>query len=129
MSDGKLHKGYEMKNRYIESFEKAQIQDRQVPSFKAGDTVKLGIRIVEGDKTRIQYFEGVCICIRGSGVGKTFTVRKIGANNIGVEKTFPLYSESLESIEVLRIGRVRRARLYYLRNRRGKAARIKEDRS
>ena len=115
-----------MKNRYIESFEKAQIQDRQVPLFKAGDTVKLGIRIVEGDKTRIQNFEGVCICIRGNGVDKTFTIRKIGANNVGVEKTFPLYSESLDSIEVLRIGRVRRAKLYYLRTRRGKAARIKE---
>lgn len=118
-----------MKNRYIESFEKAQIKDKQVPSFKAGDTIKLGIRIVEGDKTRIQNFEGVCICIRGNGVGKTFTVRKIGANNIGVEKTFPLYSESLESINVLRVGRVRRARLYYLRDRKGKAARIKEYRS
>ena len=118
-----------MKNRYIESFEKAQIQDRQAPLFKAGDTVRLGIRIVEGDKTRIQNFEGVCICIRGNGVDKTFTIRKIGANNVGVEKTFPLYSESLESINVLRVGKVRRARLYYLRDRKGKAARIKEDRS
>ncbi|OBV28701.1 50S ribosomal protein L19 [Helicobacter sp. CLO-3] len=115
-----------MKNRYIESFEKAQLQDKKVPQFKAGDTIKLGIRIVEGDKTRIQYFEGVCICIRGNGVDRTFTVRKIGANNIGVEKIFPLYSQSLESIEVLRVGRVRRARLYYLRDRKGKAARIKE---
>ncbi len=117
-----------MKNRYIESFEKAQIQGKQVPTFKAGDTIRLGIRIAEGDKTRIQNFEGVCISIRGNGVDRTFTIRKIGANNIGVEKTFPLYSESLESIEVLRIGRVRRAKLFYLRSRRGKAARIKEDR-
>ncbi len=121
----------EMKNRYIENFEKAQIQNKnkQVPSFKAGDTIKLGIRIVEGDKSRIQNFEGICISIRGNGVDRTFTIRKIGANNIGVEKTFPLYSESLESIEVLRIGRVRRAKLFYLRDRKGKAARIKEDRS
>ncbi len=117
-----------MKNRYIESFEKAQIGDKKVPQFKAGDTIKLGIRIVEGEKSRIQNFEGVCICIRGNGVDSTFTVRKVGANNIGVEKTFPLYSDSLESIQVLRVGKVRRARLYYLRNRKGKAARIKEDR-
>lgn len=117
-----------MKNRYIENFEKSQIGDKKVPQFKAGDTIKLGIRIVEGDKMRIQNFEGVCICIRGNGVDSTFTVRKIGANNVGVEKTFPLYSDSLESIQVLRVGRVRRARLYYLRDRKGKAARIKEDR-
>ncbi|RDU55098.1 50S ribosomal protein L19 [Helicobacter sp. MIT 00-7814] len=115
-----------MKNRYIESFQKAQIGEKKVPHFKAGDTIKLGIKIMEGDKSRIQNFEGVCIAIRGNGVDRTFTVRKIGANNIGVEKTFPLYSESLDSIQVLRIGRVRRAKLYYLRNRSGKAARIKE---
>lgn len=115
-----------MKNRYIESFQKAQIGEKKVPHFKAGDTIKLGIKIMEGDKSRIQNFEGVCIAIRGNGVDRTFTVRKIGSNNIGVEKTFPLYSESLDSIQVLRIGRVRRAKLYYLRNRSGKAARIKE---
>ncbi len=118
--------GKMMKNRYIESFEKAQIGDRKVPSFKAGDTIRLGIQIKEGEKTRIQNFEGICISIRGNGVDRTFTVRKMGANNIGVEKTFPLYSASLNSIEVLRIGRVRRAKLYYLRDRKGKAARIKE---
>ncbi len=115
-----------MKNRYIESFEKAQIGDKKVPQFKAGDTIRLGIQITEGDKSRIQNFEGICIAIRGNGVDRTFTVRKMGANNIGVEKTFPLYSASLASIEVLRIGRVRRAKLYYLRDRKGKAARIKE---
>ena len=115
-----------MKNRYIESFQKAQICDKKVPQFKAGDTIRLGIKIQEGDKSRIQNFEGVCIAIRGNGVDRTFSVRKMGANNIGVEKTFPLYSESLDSIQVLRIGRVRRAKLYYLRARSGKAARIKE---
>lgn len=115
-----------MKNRYIESFEKAQIGDKKVPTFKAGDTVKLGIRIKEGEKSRIQYFEGICISIRGNGVDRTFTIRKMGANNIGVEKTFPIYSESLDTIDVLRIGRVRRAKLYYLRDRKGKSARIKE---
>ncbi len=115
-----------MKNRYIESFEKAQIDGKVVPQFKAGDTIRVGIKIKEGDKSRTQNFEGVCISIRGNGVDRTFTVRKMGANNIGVEKIFPLYSDSLDKIEVLRIGRVRRAKLYYLRNRRGKAARIKE---
>ena len=115
-----------MKNRYIESFQKAQIGDKKVPQFKAGDTIRLGIKIQEGDKSRIQNFEGVCIAIRGNGVDRTFSVRKMGANNIGVEKTFPFYSESLDSIQVLRIGRVRRAKLYYLRARSGKAARIKE---
>ena len=115
-----------MKNRYIEGFEKAQIGDKKVPAFKAGDTIRLGIQIKEGEKTRIQNFEGVCISIRGNGVDRTFTIRKMGANNIGVEKTFPFYSASLQSIEVLRIGRVRRAKLYYLRDRKGKAARIKE---
>ncbi len=115
-----------MKNRYIEHFEKAQIEGKNVPQFKAGDTLRVGIKIQEGDKVRVQNFEGVCIAIRGNGVDRTFTVRKMGANNIGVEKIFPIYSDSLEKIEVLRIGRVRRAKLYYLRNRRGKAARIKE---
>lgn len=115
-----------MQNRYIEMFEQSQIKDKTIPNFKAGDTIKIGITIKEGDKTRIQYFEGICISVRGSGVNKTFRVRKIGANNIGVEKNFPIYSESLASIEVVRIGRVRRAKLYYLRDRKGKSARIKE---
>lgn len=115
-----------MKNRYIESFEKAQIGEKKVPHFKAGDTLRVGIKIIEGDKSRIQNFEGICIAVRGSGVDRTFTVRKIGANNIGVEKIFPIFSDSIDKIEVLRIGRVRRAKLYYLRTRRGKAARIKE---
>lgn len=117
-----------MRNKYIESFEQAQIANKQIPDFKAGDTLRLAIRIQEGEKSRIQHFEGVCIAIRGSGTGKTFTVRKIGANNVGVERIFPLYSESLESITVVRRGKVRRAKLYYLRNRRGKSARIEEQR-
>jgi len=115
-----------MRNRYIEAFEQAQIGDKQVPEFKAGDTVRLGVRIKEGNKTRVQRFEGVCIAIRGTGVNRTFTIRKMGANNVGVERIFPIYSESLETIEVLKRGRVRRAKLYYLRELRGKAARIKE---
>jgi len=115
-----------MRNRYIEAFEQAQIAGKQVPEFKAGDSVRLGVRIKEGDKTRVQRFEGVVISIRGEGTGRTFMVRKMGANNVGVERIFPLYSDSLENIEVIKVGRVRRAKLYYLRSRRGKAARIKE---
>ncbi|NDJ27480.1 50S ribosomal protein L19 [Campylobacter sp. MIT 12-8780] len=115
-----------MKNKYIQQFEDAQIKEKKVPDFRAGDTLKLAIRIKEGDKSRIQNFEGLCIARRGNGTGETFIVRKMGANNIGVERIFPIYSESLESISVLRRGRVRRARLFYLRDRRGKAARIKE---
>ncbi|HEH5067450.1 TPA: 50S ribosomal protein L19 [Campylobacter coli] len=115
-----------MKNKYIEQFEAKQIEGKNVPEFRAGDTLRLAIRIKEGDKTRIQNFEGICIARRGNGVDETFIVRKMGANNVGVERIFPIYSESLESITVVRKGRVRRARLFYLRNRRGKAARIKE---
>lgn len=115
-----------MRNKYIEQFENKQLEGKKVPQFRAGDTLRLAIRIREGDKSRIQNFEGICIARRGTGVGETFIVRKIGANNVGVERIFPLYSESLEEIAVLRKGRVRRARLFYLRNRRGKAARIKE---
>jgi len=115
-----------MRNRYIEAFEASQIANKEIPQFRAGDTVRVGVEIVEGNKKRIQNFEGVCISIRGAGTGKTFTVRKIGANNIGVERIFPLYSESIKSIDVVRRGKVRRAKLYYLRSRKGKAARIKE---
>ncbi len=115
-----------MKNRYIESFEKSQIESKNIPEFRAGDTVRVAVNIKEGEKTRIQNFEGVCIAIRGEGTGKTFIVRKIGANNVGVERIFPLYSDSIENIDVVRRGRVRRAKLFYLRGLRGKAARIKE---
>ncbi len=115
-----------MRNKYIESFEKAQLENKNVPEFRAGDTVRVAVSIKEGSKTRIQNYEGLCIAIRGQGTGRTFNVRKMGANSIGVERIFPLYSDSIESIEVLRRGRVRRAKLYYLRELKGKAARIKE---
>ena len=115
-----------MKNKYIESFEKAQLEGKTVPEFRAGDTLRVAVTITEGNKTRVQNYEGVCIAIRGEGTGRTFNVRKIGANSVGVERTFPLYSESIDSITVLRRGRVRRAKLFYLRERKGKAARIKE---
>ncbi|NPA27962.1 MAG: 50S ribosomal protein L19 [Epsilonproteobacteria bacterium] len=115
-----------MRNRYIEAFENAQVEKKNIPEFRAGDTLRVAVRIKEGNKERVQNFEGVCIAIRGAGTGKTFTVRKIGANNVGVERIFPLYSDSIEKIEVLRRGKVRRAKLFYLRDRKGKAARIKE---
>ncbi len=115
-----------MRNKYIESFEKAQLEEKNIPEFRAGDTVRVAVRIKEGNKERIQNYEGVCISIRGEGTGRTFNVRKIGANSVGVERVFPLYSDSIEGIEVVRRGRVRRAKLFYLRDRRGKAARIKE---
>jgi len=117
-----------MRNRYIEAFEAKQIEGKNIPEFRPGDTVRVAVEIKEGDKKRIQNFEGVVIAIRGVGTGKTFTVRKIGANNIGVERIFPLYSESIAGIEVVRKGKVRRAKLYYLRNKTGKQARIKERR-
>ena len=99
----------------------------EVPEFSPGDTVRVGYRIREGNKERIQAFEGVCIKRRGSGTAETFTVRKI-SSGIGVERVFPLHAPTVEGIEVIRRGRVRRAKLYYLRGLRGKAARIREKR-
>lgn len=115
-----------MKNRYIASFEAAQIESKEIPQFRAGDTVRLGIEIKEGEKKRVQSFEGIVIARHGEGVSSTFIVRKIGANSVGVERIFPLYSDSIKSFEVLRRGKVRRAKLHYLRGLTGKAARIKE---
>jgi len=115
-----------MRNRYIVAFEEAQIGEKKAPQFRAGDTLKLGVEIKEGTKTRVQSFEGVVIALRGTGTSRTFTIRKIGANSIGVERIFPLYSDSLKSIEVLRKGKIRRAKLHYLRQLTGKASKIKE---
>ncbi len=115
-----------MRNKYIEQFEQSQLENKSVPEFRAGDTLRVAVRIKEGEKERVQNFEGVCIALRGTGTGRTMTVRKIGANSIGVERIFPIYSESIESITVLRRGRVRRAKLFYLRGLKGKKARIKE---
>ena len=96
-----------------------------IPQFKAGDTVSIGVRVIEGEKSRIQLFEGVVIAISsGSGSSKTFTVRKI-SNGVGVERIFPFHSPNLDSVEVIKKGRVRRAKLYYLRDRVGKAAKVK----
>ena len=99
----------------------------EVPEFRAGDTVKVHVRVVEGSKERIQVFQGVVISRRGGGTRETFTVRKI-SGGIGGERVFPLHSPILDKIEVVRRGRVRRAKLYYLRSLRGKAARIEERR-
>jgi len=96
-----------------------------VPPFRAGDTVRVNVRVKEGDKERVQAFEGVCIARRGAGVSASFTVRKI-SNGIGVERIFPLHSPMLADINVVRRGRVRRAKLFYLRALTGKATRIKE---
>ncbi len=115
-----------MKNKYIAAFENAQIAGKAIPEFRAGDSLRLAVTIKEGDKSRVQNYEGVCISVRGEGTAKTITVRKIGANGVGIERIFPIYSDSLNSIEVLRRGRVRRAKLFYLRDRAGKSARIKE---
>ena len=98
---------------------------RDLPAFRAGDTVRVNVRVKEGEKERIQAFEGVCIARRGVGVSQTFTVRKI-SNGVGVERIFPLHSPMLADINVVRRGRVRRAKLYYLRSLTGKATRIKE---
>lgn len=97
----------------------------EVPSFKAGDTIRVHYKIIEGKSERIQVFEGICITFKGSGLRKTFTVRKI-SHGIGVERTFPLYSPKIAKIEVVRPGKVRRAKLFYLREKIGKEGRIKE---
>jgi large subunit ribosomal protein L19 len=98
---------------------------KTIPDFKSGDTVRVGYRVKEGNRTRTQAYEGVCISRNGGGISASFTVRKISFGE-GVERVFPLYSTNIEFIEVVRRGRVRRAKLYYLRSRRGKSARIAE---
>ncbi|MDQ6522411.1 50S ribosomal protein L19 [Nocardioides sp. LHD-245] len=98
-----------------------------VPDFRAGDTVKVHVKVIEGSRSRVQIFQGVVIRIHGSGVGRTFTVRKVSFG-VGVERTFPLHSPIFEAIEVVTRGDVRRAKLYYLRNLTGKKAKIKERR-
>jgi large subunit ribosomal protein L19 len=98
---------------------------RPIPDFRPGDTVQVNVKVVEGDRTRVQAYEGVCIARNGGGLQESFTVRKISYGE-GVERVFPVYSPLIESIKVVRTGKVRRAKLYYLRDRRGKSARIAE---
>ena len=114
----------------IEQLEKEQAEKiaakRTLPDFSPGDTVRVSVRVVEGSRTRVQAFEGVCIARSGSGLNESFTVRKISYGE-GVERVFPVYSPLVEGVEIVRRGKVRRAKLYYLRNLRGKAARIVEN--
>ena len=116
-----------MKN--IEEINKASVQKilakKKLPKFFAGDAITVGVRIVEGKRERIQYFEGVCIAKKNRDINSSFTVRKISFGE-GVERTFALYSSIVSSIKIIRSGKVRRAKLYYLRNRKGKSARISE---
>ncbi len=113
----------------IQQLEQEQIDrlvaERPIPDFAPGDTLRVNVKVIEGTRERVQAFEGVCIARRNRGLNSAFTVRKISYGE-GVERVFPLYSPRIDSIEVMRRGRVRRAKLYYLRGRRGKAARIAE---
>jgi large subunit ribosomal protein L19 len=113
----------------IEQLEREQVtratRERQVPDFRPGDTLRVNVKVIEGNRERVQAFEGVCIARRNRGINSAFTVRKISYGE-GVERVFPLYSPRIDGIEVIRRGRVRRAKLYYLRGRTGKAARIVE---
>ncbi|HDP2740926.1 TPA: 50S ribosomal protein L19 [Staphylococcus aureus] len=111
-------------HKLIEAVTKSQLRT-DLPSYRPGDTLRVHVRIIEGTRERIQVFEGVVIKRRGGGVSETFTVRKI-SSGVGVERTFPLHTPKIEKIEVKRRGKVRRAKLYYLRSLRGKAARIQE---
>jgi large subunit ribosomal protein L19 len=111
----------------LRELEQEQLR-QDMPQFSPGDTVRVLYRVREGEKERIQAFEGVCIGRRGGGISETFTVRKI-SSGIGVERVFPLHAPTVKGVEIVRRGRVRRAKLYYLRGLRGKAARIQEKRS
>ena len=114
-----------MANDVMGIIEATQLREEDFPNFGPGDTVNVHVRVIEGDKERIQKYQGVVIAKKGSGSNKSFTVRKI-SNGIGVERIFPFNSPKIAKLEIVRRGRVRRAKLYYLRDRRGKAARIKE---
>ena len=110
----------------VDQVASASLRD-DLPEFRAGDTLKVHVKVIEGNRSRVQVFQGVCIKVQGSGVGRTFTVRKL-SYGVGVERTFPLHTPTVTKIEVLRRGDVRRAKLYYLRGRTGKAAKIREKR-
>ena len=110
----------------LDAVDAASLRD-DIPSFRAGDTLKVHVKVVEGTRSRIQVFQGVVIARQGGGVSETFTVRKVSFG-VGVERTFPVHSPVIEKIEVVSRGDVRRAKLYYMRNRHGKAARIREKR-
>src|SRR5918912_30386 len=117
-----------MSQQILEEIERRQFK-ADIPEFRVGDTVRVGVRVVEGNRERTQEFEGVVIRRRSGGINENFTVRRIASHGIGVERTFLLHSPRIDKIEVTRKGRVRRAKLYYLRGLTGKAARIKEKRT
>ena len=109
----------------LEAEQAARLPGSKMPEFRPGDTVVVNVKVTEGDRTRVQAYEGVCIARSGSGINENFTVRKISYGE-GVERVFPVYSPIIDSVKVVRRGKVRRAKLYYLRDRRGKSARIAE---
>ena len=109
----------------IEAEHAAKLPGAKIPDFRPGDTIVVNVKVVEGERTRVQAYEGVCIARSGAGLNESFTVRKISYGE-GVERVFPIYSPMIDSVKVLRKGKVRRAKLYYLRDRRGKSARIAE---
>jgi large subunit ribosomal protein L19 len=111
----------------VESLEKSLQANPKVPKINSGDTVRVHQKIVEGDRERVQVFQGTVIRMRRGGVNANFTVRRIASNNVGVERTYLLHSPRIEKVEVMRRAKVRRAQLYYFRNLRGKSARLKED--
>ena len=113
-------------SKLIQEIDKASLRD-DIPEFRAGDTIKVHVKVVEGNRSRVQVFQGVCIRVQGSGIGRTFTVRKVSFG-VGVERIFPLHTPAIDHIEVVTRGDVRRAKLYYLRKLRGKSAKIKEKR-
>lgn len=112
----------------VESLNRQLEPNPNIPDLRPGDTVRVHARIIEGEKERVQVFNGTVLRVRKGGVGANFTVRRIAAHGIGVERTFPFYSPRIEKVEVTRRAKVRRGRLYFLRNRRGKAARLREKR-
>lgn len=124
-----MNKAAQAAGNLLQQLEQKQLTkalgDKKIPVFSAGDTIKVNVKVVEGTRERIQAFEGICIARKDAGVNSNFTVRKISAGE-GVERIFPLYSPRVDSITLVRKGRVRRAKLYYLRDLTGKASRIKE---
>jgi len=113
----------------VESLERQLEPNPNIPDLRPGDAVRVHARIVEGDRERVQVFQGTVIRVRKGGAGANFTVRRIASHGIGVERTFPFHSPRIEKVEITRRAKVRRARLYFLRQRRGKAARLKEKRT
>ena len=127
MSQEEENKEENKEEKESEDVVDSDVSKKPLPDFRVGDTIKVNYKIIEGEKVRTQPYQGIVIAIKGSGVSKTFTVRKIGADGVGVERIFPFHSPNIESIRIMKKGKVRRAKLYYLRDRVGrKATRIKE---